>query len=242
MVQERLSRIKAYAKKNGVTMGDILITAYYRVLFEMIDPPENVPLPMLVPVNLRKYIPGGVSEGICSLSAGYFPAIIRKRGESFEATLARVHAVMESNKLEQAELGQLFLMELAFTPGYIVPRILGSFIISLQAVPTFSNIGVVDPKIADFGVAIREILPAGPMSTPPFFVMGSNTFNGEMALTTIICGSEAYRAKVEGFFEALLKELPEYERDKLVKEGDVSEGQAREMIGAAIHEKSLSDA
>jgi NRPS condensation-like uncharacterized protein len=209
----------------------------------MTDPPENVPLPILVPVNLRRYIPGGAAEGICSLSAGYFPVITRKRGESFEETLARVHAVMESNKQKHEELGQLFLMELAFAPGYIVPRILGSFITSIQAVPTFSNIGVVDPTIADFGVAIREILPAGPISTPPYFVLGSNTFNGEMALTTIVCGSEAYQAKMAGFFDGLVRELPGYAQDEADtnKEEAVIEMPAREMAGTIARDKSLSE-
>lgn len=206
----RLSRIKAYARDHGVTIGDILITAYYRALFEVINPPENVPLPLLVPVNLRKYIPGGASEGICSLTAGYFPEIIRKKAESFEETLARVHAVMESKKSKQEELGQLFLMELTFAPGYILPRILGPFLSSILVMPTFSNIGVVDTGIADFGDAtIREILPAGPMSFPPNFVLGSSTSNDEMTLTSIVCGTEAYRAKVENFFEALVRELPD---------------------------------
>jgi NRPS condensation-like uncharacterized protein len=241
---ERISRIKAYGKTRGVTIGDILVTAYYRVLFEVLDPPENVPLPMLVPVDLRKYIPGGAAEGICSLTAGYFPMITRMRGELFEETLARVHAVMESNKLKQEELGQLFLMELAFAPGYIVPRILGPFITSLQAVPTFSNIGVVDPNIADFGVAIREILPAGPMSTPPYFVLGSNTYNGEMALTAIVCGSEVYRAKVESFFEALIRELPEYMPDEphVITNAAARQETAREKDAVSIREKSPADA
>lgn len=241
----RLSRIKAYARDHGVTIGDILITAYYRVLFEVIDPPENVPLPLLVPVNLRKYIPGGVSDGICSLSAGYFPEIARKKAESFEETLSRVHAVMESNKSKQEELGQLFLMELAFAPGYIVPRILGPFLSSVLAMLTFSNIGVIDPWIADFGdVTIREILPAGSMSSPPNFVLGSHTFNGEMALTSIVCGTEAYRARVESFFEALVRELPEYGQDEVdtVKEEVVTKRAVNDIIEVHMREKYVSDA
>lgn len=206
---DRLAWMKEYAKSRGVTMGDLLIAAYYRALFAVADPPENLPLRMLVPVNLRRYIPGGAGESLCSLSAGYFPAIRRKKGEAFDDTLARVHDRMETNKQRREELGQLFLMELAFAPGYILPRLLGQFISSVQAVPTFSNIGVVDGGAADFGgIPVREFLPAGPIAYPPYFVLGSSTFEGEMALTSIVRATGGERARADRLFEALLGELP----------------------------------
>jgi NRPS condensation-like uncharacterized protein len=226
-------------------MGDILLTAYYRALFEVIDPPENVPLPLMVPVNLRRYIPGGRGEGICSLTAGYFPEISRKKHESFEKTLARVHAVMENNKSKQEELGQLFLMELAFSPGNIMPRILKPFLSPVFVTPSFSNIGVVDPAIADFGdITIRDILPAGPMASLPHFVLGSSTFNGEMTLSSIVCGTEADRAMVESFFEALIRELPGYRQDEIDTglEEVVTKTPGQEMIAGHMLEKFASDA
>ncbi len=207
--QERLSRIKSYARSRGATVGDILIAASYRALFAVIDPPEGVPLPLLVSVNLRRHIPGGRGESLCSLTAGYFPKIARRRGEPFEATLESVRAVMEDKKSGQEELGQALLAELVFAPGYFMSRILGPHISPFIHMPTFSNIGVVDPGIADFGVPLKEILPAGPMHSPPGFVFGSSTFNGEMALTSIVRGTDAFKAKVEAFFDALVRELPE---------------------------------
>ncbi len=47
------------------------------------------------------------------------------------------------------------------------------------------------------------------MHSPPGFVFGSSTFNGEMALTSIVRGTDAFKAKVEAFFDALVRELPE---------------------------------
>jgi NRPS condensation-like uncharacterized protein len=228
-------------------MGDVLLTAYYRALFEVINPPENVPLPLMVPVNLRRYIPGGRSEGLCSLTAGYFPQIVRNKADSFEETLARVHVLMGGNKSKQEELGQLFLMELAFAPGNLVPRLLDPFLSSVFTTPSFSNIGVVDPGIADFGgVPIRDMIPAGPMTSPPHFVLGSSTFNGEMTLSSTVCGTEAYLYMVESFFEALTRELPEYEQDKgkvdTIPEQVVPERPVQEFSGGHVLEKSVSDA
>ncbi|MCD1295774.1 hypothetical protein CUJ83_12270 [Methanocella sp. CWC-04] len=241
----RLSHIKAYAKNHCVTMGDILLTAYYRALFEVLDPPENIPIPLMVPVNLRRYIPGGRSEAICSLTAGYFPEIIRNKTESFEETLARVHTVMESNKSIQEELGQLLLMELAFAPGHIIPRILEPFLSSVFATPSFSNFGVVEPMIADFGgIKIQDMIPAGPMTYPPHFVLGSHTFNDELTLTSIVCGTEAYRTLVECFFDILVRELPGYSLDEvdIVQEEVVANKPGHDTIEVYIREKYISDA
>jgi NRPS condensation-like uncharacterized protein len=197
----------------GVTIGDVLATGFYRTLFEAIDPPENVPLPLFVTVNLRKYIPGGVGEGVCMLSTAFIPEVSRKNSESFEGTLARVHAAMQTEKGKQKELGSMFLMELGLAPGNIFPRILGSSISSISVMPTVSNMGIIEAGAVDFEDAkVQEILPLGPMSSPPFFSIGSSTYNGEMVLNSIILGTDAYRTKVSNFFDALVKELPECDR------------------------------
>lgn len=241
--RERVSRIRAYAKDHGVTVGDMLITAYYRALFELIDPPENVPLPLLVPVDLRRYIPGGRGEGICSLTAGYFPEVARRKAEPFEGTLARVHAVMERNKTRLEEVGQIFLMELAFAPGNLVPRIAGPLLSSALVFPNISNIGVIDPGIADFGdVPVREIFPAGGITRLPNYLLGSHSFGGEMVLTSIVLGTEEDMAMVDRFFGMLLGELPGDMPVEDVQKVPAAAGPALEMARTQGREKSASDA
>lgn len=242
--RERFSRIKAYAKNHGVTIGDVLLTSYYRVLFDLIESPENIPLAMLVPVDLRKYIPGGRSEGMCSLTAGYVSEVIRKKGESFEETLARVHALMEGYKSTQEELGQLFLLELAAVPRYLWMQVLSPLILQSMDLITFSNMGVIDPARANFGdIEVKEIIPAGPMLSQPCFILGSHTFNGELALTTSIYGTAEYTALIENFFEALIRELPEYAEDEVdtVRNEIVTEKSENEVI-EVDRKKSVADA
>jgi NRPS condensation-like uncharacterized protein len=115
---------------------------------------------------------------------------------------------MENEKSKQSELGLMFAMELLLAPGYLAPRIIGPSISSVSALPEFSNIAVIDAKIADFGeVGVQEILSAGPTMAPPLFCLGSHTFNGELRFTASICGSDSYRVRVERFLEVLVKEL-----------------------------------
>ncbi len=206
--QEKLEQLKAYAKNHNVTLGDILTTAYYRALCRLIDPPENIKHALLIPVNARKKLSSGKMGSARILSATYFVTIERRREESFEQTLAKVHASMVREKLKQSELGMLFLIELALAPGSPAMHIFGRTVSRTALLPEFSNIGVVDGRIADFGVPVEEVLPVGPAMYPPHFCLGSSTFNNKMALNATICGTDDYRKKVENFFDFLVEELP----------------------------------
>lgn len=206
---KHFSCLKTYAKSHNVTIGDILLTAYYRALFKVIDPPENVAYALFIPVNLRKYLPESKRESMGMLSATYFANIKNKKDASFEETLSLVHAALEKEKSKQTELALMFMMELVPFQGFVIPHLIGPSVSSVSALPEFSNIGVIDAQIADFGdVPVEEILSAGPTMMPPLFCLGSNTFNGELRLTVSLYCDDEYRVKVEGFLDVLVKELP----------------------------------
>jgi NRPS condensation-like uncharacterized protein len=206
---ERYDSIRAYARQHKVTVGEVFLTAYYRALFEAFDAPENVPLPVVVPTNLRKYVPSGRAGGICNLSGGFFPAIGRKKGETFENTLARVHASMESEKAKHTEIAQMFFMELAVLPGYAILCAMQKTINSFMTHPGFSNLGVIDPAIADFGDAETiEVYGMGPIPYPPHFGLGIMTFKGNMILTAGYCYTSTDVGLVSRIFDLLLDEAP----------------------------------
>ena len=123
---------------------------------------------------------------------------------------------MDSNKTKFEELGPLFLWALAFALGFIVSYILVPILSSLLIIPIFSNIGVIEAGIDNFGdITIKEISMTDPITSPTNFVLASNIFNGQMAVTSIVCGMEAYIAKVESFFEPLFRELLEYRQNEV---------------------------
>ncbi len=206
---ERYAFIKAYARQHEVTVGEVFLAAYYRALFEVLDPPENVPLPVVVPTNLRRYLPSGKPGGICNLSGGFFPAIVRKKGESFEDTLAKVHISMEGEKMKSTDIAQMFFMELAVLPGFAFMRTMKNTVNSFMMHPGFSNIGIIDPKLADFGDAETiEVSGMGPVPYPPHFGLGIMTFNGNMILTAGYCYTSTDTSLIDKFFNVLLDEVP----------------------------------
>jgi NRPS condensation-like uncharacterized protein len=206
---ERYDLIKNYAKQHKVTIGEIFLTAYYRGLFEALDPPENEPLPVVVPANLRRYLPSGRAGGICNLSGGFFPAIMRKKGEPFEDTLAKVHSSMEREKAKRTEVAQMLFMELAALPGYAFLGAMKKTINSFMMHPGFSNMGIIDPAMADFGdVEAIDAYGMGPVPYPPHFGLGVMTFKGGMILTAGYCYTSTDTGLVSRIFDLLLEEIP----------------------------------
>jgi NRPS condensation-like uncharacterized protein len=213
---ERYDLIKAYAKQHNVTIGEVFLTAYYRALFEALNPPENVPLPVVVPANLRRYLPSGRAGGICNLSGGFFPAIERKKGEPFEDTLAKVHASMEREKAKHTEIAQMLFMELATLPGYAFLCAMKNTINSFMMHPGFSNIGIIDPAVADFGdVEAIDAYGMGPVPYPPHFGLGVMTFKGSMILTAGYCYTSTDTGLVSRIFDLLLEEVPGAHADSI---------------------------
>jgi NRPS condensation-like uncharacterized protein len=217
---ERLAIIRSYAKENGVTMNDVLLTAFCRSLFTICDPPRNRPLRVEVPTNLRRYLPSGTGGIISDLSAVYFLTIERRDEESFEETLQRVHQDMDNKKRNRLELGEMLLLELALLPGTFFLRRLKEFTNFKIAHPALSNLGLIDSELVDFGtVPVKDLQMIGPTLFPPNVGLGVNTFRQTMTLSLGYCDSAIDARTVNHLLRLFLDELPgEHFTSNLVEE------------------------
>lgn len=211
---ERLASIKAYCHQHQATVNDVLLAAFYRALFEVLDPPLGVPLPVQMTVNLRRYLPAGQAEAICNLVGVFFPAITRKQGATFGDTLAETHVVMEAAKVDHPWLGEALYIELAFLSGLwlvrrIAQRIIGRAVMSGKMHPFFANVGIVDPRQVDFGdERVIDVALFGPVPYPPACLLSVNTFGETMIVTTGFCTTATDRRMVERFLDLFVCELP----------------------------------
>jgi NRPS condensation-like uncharacterized protein len=206
---ERLAIIHSYAKEKGVTMNDVLLTAFCRSLFIICDPPLNRCLRVEVPTNLRRYLPAGREGVISDLSAVYFLAIDRRDDESFEETLQRVHQDIDKKKRNQVELAEMLLLELALLPGTFFLRRLKEYTNFKIAHPSLSNLGLIDHEVADFGpVPVKDLQLIGPTLFPPNIGLGVNTFRQTMTLSLSYCDSAIDAKTMDHFLRLFLDELP----------------------------------
>ena len=77
-------------------MTDVLLTACFRALCKTLNPPEEVPLPLEVSVDMRYLLPEEDYRRIANLSSAEFPTLAWIPGEQFRTTLTRAKEQMDS--------------------------------------------------------------------------------------------------------------------------------------------------
>lgn len=211
---ERLARLKAYGRTDGVKFTDVLVAAFYRALCGLLDPPAGARLPVQLTIDLRRYLPSGRAGAICDLSGAYYPVIRHSPGDRFEATLRDVQAAVAKAKDGHPWLGSaLFLELLTLLPSglqtRIAQKIIGNELASGKAHPFLSNLGAIDPGIFDFGDAVAADLGMfGPVTFPPNFLITIYTFRDRLSITSSFCDTAVDPLLVGAFFDRFMEELP----------------------------------
>ncbi|MCD1295356.1 hypothetical protein CUJ83_10125 [Methanocella sp. CWC-04] len=210
---ERSAAIRAYAHGKGIKINDLLLTAFYRALFEVLDPPAGKPLPVTVPVNLRRYMPSGKAGSICSLSGLFIPAINREPGEAFEDTLSRVHEFMDTAKRNKMDLSQMLFLQTAFVAGYMPMSFVTRHFVkqrarALMTIPCFSNLGIIGPKDVNFGdIKVTDISLFGPVTFPPYLDFTVYSFGDTMRCSISYCDTAADVNLVKSLLDDFIREI-----------------------------------
>lgn len=207
---ERFQAIKNYDRERQASMNNVLLTAFYRAMFGVLDSPAGEPLPVWVPVDLRRYLPSGRAGAICNLWGSLFPAITREPGATFDDTLTQVHAAMEAFKTSYPGLGSALRIQLSFTIGFgWTQRMLRrSMEGATKAFPVFSNPGVIERQRLDFDAEVADAHLVLPSVCAPDFLVGVSTFDGMMTFTVGYCDTATDGQLVERFMDLLIGELP----------------------------------
>jgi NRPS condensation-like uncharacterized protein len=211
--EEGYQALKAYVSRVGVTINDVLLTAYYRALFEMVKPEYDVPMEILVTVDLRRYLPARKAEAICNLSGFVNARVARIAGELFTDTVNRVHREMKKHKSSQPGLHSAAIFEMLGQMPF--SQVLSMFQTSRReavqnglASPFLSNLGVISDIPIRFGE--REAV-AGYMVTPimfsPGFMLGVSTYRDVLTLTAGVYQSTVQYEKVEEFLDRIVDSL-----------------------------------
>lgn len=76
-----LDGILSYARERKATLNDMILTAYYRALFEMQAPVPGEPMEIYVTCDLRRYLPDRKAGTVCNLSGILNARVARVEGE-----------------------------------------------------------------------------------------------------------------------------------------------------------------
>ncbi|KNY28868.1 condensation domain protein [Pseudobacteroides cellulosolvens ATCC 35603 = DSM 2933] len=211
--KDQFNTISAYARENGATINDMILTAFYRTMFDMLLPEALQPMEIYVSVDLRRYLPQRKAAGICNLSGVVNARVERKEGETFSATLRRVSTVMNNLKRSNPGVHSAASMDLLRTMKYkdaaeALMKIRKRIEDSGKSSPILSNIGGIAQYPFRFGGStVTDAYIITPAMYSPSFMLGASTYHNNLTLCVSYYEPSIHMGDIEKFMDILQNQL-----------------------------------
>jgi NRPS condensation-like uncharacterized protein len=181
--------ISSYARGHGVTINDMLLTAFFRALFGTLKPVSGIPKEIPFSVDLRRYLPEGTRTAISNLSALECISISRINDEAFSVTLERVKSIMTGIKSQHPGVRSAISCELPVRTRFadvleMIKQMMQKILKDGKCSPMLSNFGIISlsPLLFEETVA-EDVYMVAPFFYAPAFTLGASTYNGVLTLT-----------------------------------------------------------
>jgi len=179
-------RIRAFGKSHAVTINTIILTSFFRSMFQLLNPSPGDDREICVTMDLRRSFKTDPSQDICNLSVTITPRTYRVEEEAFLETLKRVSKSIDELKHAQAELSGSVIIEAQEAIEY--SQLLALFQAAKPKVletgkftPTLTNMGIISPL--QFGqIPAHDAYLVPPTINAPGFGLGVSTYNRILTL------------------------------------------------------------
>ncbi len=220
MDTELFCHLQNWCQRNGATVNDVLMAAFFRA-FAVISDSKDGRVPrrrshrLIVTADLRRYLsPEQAADLICSLS-GWVPVTLgRDAGRTMVDTCRRVSALMQRKKQGYLGLGVLSAGAVVLKAAPLsLAAACGKPLAALAAAagvvaPSFTNMGRLDPAQMDFGgLSLEDAYLVPPVVYPPVFGCGVSGFRDRLTLSAGICEPGFHREDVNALFEQVVQEI-----------------------------------
>jgi NRPS condensation-like uncharacterized protein len=204
-------RIHEYSRANNASINDVVLTGFIRSFVTTNTRNRIAVKPILVPSDLRKYIPAKVNTCICSLTGSIICNIGRETGSTFKETLVKVRSEMNARKQNHSDMNKITMISvlsgLMSYPG-LKKRFMNQ---RLPPIPLVSNAGMIHPSDISFsGIPVEDAIITGAVSLGDFFSMTYSTFGNEMTFSVGYTGGDIQRKKVNDFLSRFKNELKSF--------------------------------
>ncbi|MDD4255071.1 MAG: condensation protein [Methanofollis sp.] len=217
---DHLRRAKAFGRKHGATVNDIMIGAFFLAFLKTRDDPADcgAPRSLLTSADLRRYLDRPVPP--MNLSVAYEVTLTAGEGAGLEGVIDQVTAATRRRKANGLGLGCIFFYDDIYAGG--VPAA-GEFFDGMMRRyeeaglknPVFSNIGVLDdgdvlPIEGKDGrsLDLRSACLFPCVCWPYGFLMSLSTFRESMTIVSAYEEGPYSRETVEGFLDSVVEYLP----------------------------------
>jgi len=204
--KDRFLSIKKYCKNHNVTINDVTLTAFYRVLYKILSN-QNLSIP--VAVDMRKHLKDKNINALTNLTATVISNIHYEPNDTFDDTAKKVSNDMNLKKKNFIGLNafvKISLLFKLFNYKHAKKLLKNGFKNPLIGM---TNIGILDSKKLYFdGTQISNAFMFGSMKYKPYFQLALTTYNNIMTFTLNLYGNSKDKENMENFFSLLDKELP----------------------------------
>jgi len=213
-----LDAVKRAGNLQGATVNDVLLAAYFLALCTTIGPPPGRPVPIMVSIDLRRYLKDPLSlsqkDVICNQSVAF--AIHMKPGsQSLEEMIACARDAMQEHMANNPGIASAVDLQSFGYTGFarICERVqkMKTTHDTRHANPPFlGNIGIIPEEVVAFSqdIPVIHAFVAGIVIDPPGIALGVTTFRDRLTLT-IGYGSPAISHEtMEQFMDTLVSYLP----------------------------------
>ena len=201
--------IKEYCKTRKVTINDVVLAAYYRVLYKTLDIKENNPITVPIMIDMRRYLRDKEIDGLCNLASSAGTNLEHDSKDSFETTVRKISESIKAKKDNFLGINAFMKMSLLYKilsysqakkllkKGFKNPHI------------AMTNIGILDSKKLYFsGNTIKSAYMCGSIKYPPYFQLAVSSFDNTMTFSVNLYGDKQDKKNFEKFLEELKSELP----------------------------------
>lgn len=206
---KRYQSIMDMSRKYKVTINDIILSAYYRTLYRMLDIKEDIFMEIPIMIDMRRYLNDRKADNICNLTSIIPSGIKFNCKDTFLDTLMKINHEMNLQKSSLPGIGDFQKLSIAFSlfKYHTIKKLMKK--LSVFPPITLTNIGILDSKKMKFkGSIISNAFMNGSIKYPPYFQLALSTFNETITFSINLYGSEKDMEKVNYFFDILDEELP----------------------------------
>lgn len=204
----KFARIRAYCQKNNVTINDVFLAAYYRVLLQKLKVDGNS-LHIPIMVDMRRYLKNKNFDTLSNLSSTIITHVPISVSESFDDTVSKISREMKLKKSTDIGVNGFVKLNLIFK---LLSEKL-SYKITKAALKNppicMTNTGILDDKKLFFkGTKITNAFVCGSIKHRPHFQIALSSYADTITISSNLYGSQQDYDTITHFLSMVENELP----------------------------------
>ncbi len=204
----KFALIKAYCKKNNVTINDVFLAAYYRALIQKLKV-DGQTLHIPIMVDMRRYLKNKEFNALTNLSSTHITHAPVNVSESFDETVTKINRETTIKKSTDIGMNVFVKLSLAFQlPNKILSYKLIKASLKNPLI-CMTNVGIIDDKQLRFrGSEIANAYVCSSIKYRPHFQVALSSFSDTLTISSNLYGSQQDRDTITHFLSMVENELP----------------------------------